>query len=148
MIKMSTTICFCLLAAAAHAQEVTWSGSIKEIVEKQCLVCHGPESAPEYPLFKKEKDAWLSKGKAMRMDTYSHLISFVGWPNTGAMMRRLDDGKGATGGKPGNMYQYLGVTEEERQHNLGKFKAWVGNWSLKRWPETTREDLNGIRVRY
>ena len=84
----------------------------------------------------------------MRMDSYSHLVSFVGWPNSGAMMRRLDDGKGSKDGKPGNMYLHLGATEVERQQNLGQFKAWIGNWSLKRWPETTREDLNGITVKY
>jgi len=148
MKKVIATIGFSILAAAAHAQETTWSGSVKEIVEKHCLDCHGPESAPEYPLFKKEKEKWLSRGQAMRMDSYSHLASFVGWPNTGAMMRRLDDGKGSKDGKPGNMYQHLGSTEEERQQNLGQFKAWIGNWSLKRWPETTREDLNGIKARY
>jgi len=46
------------------------------------------------------------------------------------------------------MYQYLGVTEEERQKNLQMFKAWVGNWSLKRFPEMTKEDLAGISVKY
>jgi len=149
MKKVIAAIGFSILAATAtHAQETTWSGNIREIVEKQCLACHGPESAPEYPLFKKEKEIWLSKGQAMRMDSYSHLVSFVGWPNTGAMMRRLDDGKGSKDGKPGNMYQHLGTTEKERQQNLGQFKAWIGNWSLKRWPETTREDLNGITVKY
>lgn len=137
-----------LAASAAHAQEITWSGTIKGIVEKQCLSCHGPESAAEYPLFKKEKEKWLAKGQAMRMDTYSHLVSFVGWPNTGAMMRRLDDGKGSKDGKPGNMYQHLGATEEVRQQNLGLFKSWIGNWSLKRLPETTKEDLSGIKVKY
>lgn len=137
-----------LAAAAVNAEEITWSGSIKGIVEKQCLACHGPDSAPEYQLFKKEKEKWLAKGLGMRMDTYSHLVSSVGWPNTGAMMRRLDDGKSSKEGKPGNMYQHLGSTEEERQKNLAIFKAWVGNWSLKRWPETTKEDLNGIKVKY
>ena len=137
-----------LAATAVNAQETTWSGSIREIVEKHCIVCHGPESAPEYPLFKKEKDEWLAKGLAMRMDTYSHLVSFVGWPNTGALMRRLDDGKGSKDGKPGNMYQHLGATEVARQKNLALFKSWIGNWSLKRLTETTKEELNGINVRY
>jgi len=148
MKKIIATIGFSILASTVNAQETTWSGSIKGIVEKQCLGCHGSDSAPEYPQFKKEKEKWLAKGKAMRMDSYSHLVAFVGWPNTGALMRRLDDGKGSKDGKPGNMYQHLGATEEERQQNLGQFKAWVGNWSLKRWPETTREDLNGIKVTY
>lgn len=137
-----------LAVSAANAQEATWSGSIKGIVEKQCLTCHGPDSAPEYQLFKKDKEKWLAKGLAMRMDTYSHLVSFVGWPNTGAMMRRLDDGKGSRDAKSGNMYQHLGATEEERQLNLAAFKDWIGNWSLKRLPDITKEDLNGIKVKY
>ena len=37
------------------------------------------------------------------MDTYADLIFFVGWPDTGALMRRLDDGKTAADGKPGNV---------------------------------------------
>lgn len=54
-------------------------------------------------------------------------------------MRRLDDGKGSGSGKPGNMYQYLGETEEERQINLNVFKSWIGNWSLKTWDQTSKE---------
>jgi len=70
-------------------------------------------------------------------------------------MRRLDDGKNA-GGKPGNMYQFLGATEEERQKNLGLFKAWVGPdaWVLNRFkargdvPAITKEQLEKIQVKY
>jgi hypothetical protein len=29
------------------------------------------------------------------------------WPDIGALIRRLDDGKGSKDGKPGNMYQHL-----------------------------------------
>lgn len=149
MKNIIASIGFTVLAAStANAQETTWSGTIKAIVASHCLGCHGPESAPEYPAFKMEKVKWISKDLAMRMDTYSHLVAFVGWPNSGALMRRLDDGKGSKDGKPGNMYLHLGATEEERQQNLAQFKAWVGNWSLKRWPEMTKEDLNGIKVTY
>lgn len=137
-----------LLAATANANEITWRSDIKPIVEKHCLGCHGPDSAPEYPQFKLEKEAWLAKGLGMRMDTYSHLVAFVAWPNTGAMMRRLDDGKQTKDGKPGNMYQHLGANEAERQQNLAAFKAWVGNWSLKRWAETSKEELDGIKAKY
>ncbi|MRR36663.1 cytochrome C, partial [bacterium] len=70
------------------------------------------------------------------------------WPDTGALMRRLDDGKNAKEGKPGNMYKHLGTTEEERQKNLALFKAWVGNWNLKKWPEVTKEELDGVKVKY
>lgn len=136
-----------LAAAVAQADEISWSNSISHVFEKQCSACHGSE-APEYAAFKKDRDAWLKKGSGMRMETYTHLVSFVGWPNTGALMRRLDDGKGSKEGKPGNMYQHLGTTEEERQKNLGLFKSWIGNWSLKRLPETSKEDLSGFKVKY
>jgi hypothetical protein len=88
------------------------------------------------------------KGVGMRMDTYSHLIFYTAWPDTGSLMRRLDDGRNTKDSKPGNMYKYLGSTEEERQKNLQLFKAWVGNWTLKRWPEITKEELDGIKVKY
>jgi hypothetical protein len=64
------------------------------------------------------------------------------------MMRRLDDGQNSKDGKPGNMYQYLGDDEQERQKNLAVFKGWIGNWSLKRWAETTKDELNGIKAKY
>lgn len=136
-----------IAATVVQADEVTWSGTISRVFEKQCIACHGSE-APEYAAFKKDKEAWLKKGSGMRMETYSHLVSFVGWPNTGALMRRLDDGNGSKEGKAGNMYRHLGATEEERQKNLALFKAWVGNWSLKRLLESSKEDLNGIKVTY
>ena len=82
------------------------------------------------------------------MDTYSHLIAYTAWPDTGALMRRLDDGKAANDAKPGNMYPHLGSTEPERQKNLQTFKNWVGAWTLKRWKEITKEELDGIKVKY
>ena len=82
------------------------------------------------------------------MDTYPHLIFFIGLPNNGAVMRRLDDGKNTKDGKPGNMYQYLGSSEEERQRNLALFREWVGNWNLKKWPDVTKEEMNGLKITY
>jgi hypothetical protein len=131
----------------ALAEEVTYVDHIKPIVDSKCLRCHGPDS-PEYEAFKAEKEKWLAQSKGPRMDTYSHLIFYAAWPDTGALMRRLDDGKNTKDGKPGNMYVYLGSTEEERQKNLELFKKWVGNWTLKRWHEITKEELNGIKVPY
>ena len=71
-------------------------------------------------------------------------------------MRRLDDGKSAADGKPGNMYRYLGETEEERQKNLQLYKEWVGTdaWKPNRWeargkvPAITKEDMDKIKVKY
>ena len=61
-------------AVNSRAGDVTWSGSIKGLVEARCVGCHGAEAAPEYQAFKKEKEKWLAKGQGMRMDTYSHLL--------------------------------------------------------------------------
>lgn len=145
---LTTTALFGLLAASVGAEEITWRKDIQSLVEKKCAACHGAESAPEYYAFKEDKEKWLEKGQGMRMDTYSHLIFYTAWPDTGALMRRLDDGKATKDGKPGNMYQHLGADEEERQKNLAVFKNWVGNWSLKRWPEISKEDMDGIKVKY
>lgn len=137
-----------LFASWAWGEEVTYRKHIRPIMEAHCYVCHGSDAAPELGDYEADKKKWESQGKGMRMDTYSHLLLFVGWPDTGAIMRRLDDGKGQRGGKPGNMYQNLGSTEEERQKNLSLFKAWVGNWTLSRWKDVTKEDLNRIKAKY
>jgi hypothetical protein len=129
------------LPFTAQAGEVTWSKDIKPIVDARCAGCHGSD-APEYQAFKKDKEAWLAKGIGPRMDTYSHLVAFTGWPDTGALMRRLDDAK------PGNRYEHLGDNAEERQKNLALFKGWVGNWTLKRSKDLSKEELDGIKVPY
>ncbi|MEW5746642.1 MAG: cytochrome C [Nitrospirota bacterium] len=147
-LAVMSSLFFFSLVSAAWSEEVTYRKHIKPVVDAKCAGCHGKEAAPEYYAFKEEKDKWLAKGQGMRMDTYSHLIFYTAWPDTGALMRRLDDGKGSKEGKQGNMYQYLGATEEERQQNLKLFKEWVGNWTLKRWKDITKEDMNGIKVTY
>ena len=65
-------------------------------------------------------------------------------------MRRLDDGKNAKDGKPGNMYTTLGATEAERQKNLARFKEWIGKdaWTLKRRDAITKEELARIQAKY
>jgi mono/diheme cytochrome c family protein len=143
MIRQAVILFALLLTvpAFAAAADVTWSKDIGPLVEARCAACHGAD-APEYAAFKADKEAWLAKQTGPRMDTYSHLIYYTAWPDTGALMRRLDDAK------PGNMFQYLGDNDAERQANLAKFKAWVGNWSHKRWAEITKEDMDGIKVPY
>lgn len=137
-----------LSASAARGEEVTYTRHIRPLVAERCADCHGKDSAPDYHAFKAEKEKWVSEGQGMRLDSYPHLVFFTAWPDTGSLMRRLDDGKGRGDGKPGNMYQHLGGTEEERQRNLKLFQEWVGNWVLKRWPEVTKDELRGIRVKY
>lgn len=141
-------LCLIVLSVTiAVAAETTYLQQIKPLMDARCVTCHGAD-APEYPAFKRDKDAWLAKGIGPRMDTYSHLLYYTGWPDTGALMRRLDDGANTKDGKPGNMYQHLGDKEAERQVNLTLFKDWVGNWSLKKFDAQTKDELAGIKVPY
>ncbi|HWR59807.1 MAG TPA: hypothetical protein VN328_13050 [Thermodesulfovibrionales bacterium] len=141
-LALSLTVTF-----GAFAEETRYLTQIKPMFEAKCGGCHGVGS-PEYPEFKANKKKFEEMFRGPRMDTYSYLIYFIGWPDSGAVMRRLDDGKNTKDAKPGNMYQYLGSTEDERRKNLALFKEWVGNWTLKRWPEITKEEMDGIKVKY
>jgi len=145
---IAATVGFLCCASTGLSAEITYRKHIQPLFEHQCARCHGEGSAPEYRLFKEDSSPWTAQDKSMRMDTYSHMVSFTGWPNTGALMRRLDDGANTADGKPGNMYENLGETREERQYNLSLFKQWVGTWSLKRWPEATKEEIGAIQVPY
>jgi len=154
---LRTVIAFCAVVGVSipgFAAEVTYRKDIRPLWEQKCSGCHGAGS-PYLGDFEEDKKKFEAAFKGPRMDTYADLISFIGWPDTGAIMRRLDDGK-TTGGKPGNMYQYLGGAEEERQKNLNLFKEWVGKdaWKLNRWkakgdvPAITKEDVDKIKVKY
>lgn len=143
------------LAPSASAEEVTYRKHIRPLWVEKCGACHGAD-APYYGDFKEARDDFVAQELGPRMDTYADLIFFIGWPDTGAMMRRLDDGKTQAEGKAGNMYEYLGDDEEERQRNLAIFKAWVGPdaWKLNRWnargdmPGTTKDDLDRLKIKY
>lgn len=147
---------FCFLGSAT-AGDITYREHIKPLWDKQCSTCHD-SNAPYLGEYKEDKKKYKAMMKGPRMDTYADLIFFMGWPDTGALMRRLDDGSSdyAKGGKPGNMYEYLGSSEKERQKNLSQFKAWVGEggWNLNRWkrrgdvPGVTKEQLDKIKVKY
>ena len=139
----------CLLAFAVNssAGETGFVEHIRPIFQEKCSGCHGGD-APEYGVFEENKAKFVALSKGPKMDSYAHLVSFTAWPDAGALMRRLDDGRNTKDGKPGNMYHYLGADDAERQKNLKLFKEWVGNWVLKRWPDMTKEDLNGIKVKY
>lgn len=136
------------ITSAPFAEEISYTRHIKPIFDRQCAGCHGQDAPPEYQAFKSEKAKWIALGQGPRMNSYSHLLFYTAWPDTGALMRRLDDGQNSIGGKPGNMYRHLGNTEEERQKNLVYFKGWVGGWNLKKWPSITKDELDGITVKY
>jgi len=140
---------------AGIAAEVTYRKDIQPLQEQKCSACHGAD-APYFGDFDENKKKFEALLKGPRMDSYANLVFFVAYPDSGAIMRRLDDGKNTSDGKPGNMYQWLGATEEERQKNLNLFKEWVGKdaWKLNRWeargkvPAITKKDLDKIKVKY
>ena len=158
MKRVSMTIATLLIAAntfAAAAEEVTYRKHIRPLFEERCASCHGAD-APYYGDFKEDKAKYVANEIGPRMDTYADLIFFIGWPDTGAIMRRLDDGKSTEDGKPGNMYEYLGGDIQERRKNFSIFKAWVGEeaWMLKRWnargdvPGATKEEISRMKLKY
>ena len=154
----SACIATCLTVASAGslAQDASYRKDIKPLVEAKCAACHGAD-APSLADFQLDQKKYTAAMKGPRMDTYADLLMLIGWTDTGAIMRRLDDGRNPlAGGKPGNMYTFLGGTEEERQQNLQTFKAWVGPeaWNLNRFrargnvPGITKEQLEKVQVKY
>ena len=151
-----TGLAILLASAGAAAQDVTYRKDIKPLVEAKCTGCHGA-TAPTLMEFQVDQKKHTAAMKGPRIDTYADLVQLIGWPDTGAIMRRLDDGKSEhAGGKPGNMYVYLGSSDDERQKNLALFKAWVGAdaWVLNRFkargsvPGISKEQLEKIQVKY
>jgi len=148
--------CLAVASVGSLAQDVTYRKDIKPMVDAKCTACHGAGS-PSLAEFLLEEKKYAAAMKGPRLDTYADLLMLVGWTDAGAIMRRLDDGKNAlAGGKPGNMYQYLGGTDEERAQNLQTFKAWVGPdaWNLNRFkargkvPGISKEQLEKIQAKY
>jgi hypothetical protein len=126
-------------------EAITYEKDIKGIIAKRCVFCHGPKS-PTMEEFDRDKEGYKKKMKGPRFDTYEHLMVLVKGSDAGALMRRLDDGKNTKDGKPGNMYKRLGKTDAEREANLEIFKKWIGNWTLKRRKDLTKEELEAIKA--
>ena len=143
---LSTTAAFMTTAALA-ADEITYRKDIRPLWQQKCMGCHG-ENSPYLAEFDADKEKFAKSMRGPRMDTHPALIYYVGWPDTGALMRRLDDGKNTQNKKPGNMYQYLGADEAERQKNLALFKSWVGEgaWFLGRFKDLDKATLAKMKV--
>lgn len=137
------------LPALALDDKITYTKHIRPLWMDQCERCHGNDS-PYLGDFEKDKKRYEDDDKGPRMDTYADLLFFAAWPDTGALMRRLDDGTNAKDGKPGNMYKRLGRNQEERQANLKLFKQWIGEdaWIMKRPKDVTKEDLLKFKAEY
>jgi hypothetical protein len=139
-----------LATASTAASEISYREHILPLWESRCATCHGAGS-PYLGQFEEEPERYERELIGPRMDTYADLVFFVAWPDTGALMRRLDDGTNTADGKSGNMYEHLGADEAERQKNLAIFKAWVGGdeaWIMKRPQEVTKEELQRFELRF
>ena len=145
----------CALALPALAQDVTYRKDIKPLLKAQCGDCHGAD-APSLAEFKLDEEKYKKAKEGPRTDTYEHLLMLISYPDTGALMRRLDDGSNTADKQPGNMYKHLGETDSARAANLKLIKAWVGEgaWNLNRWkqrgnvPGITKEQLDGLKLKY
>lgn len=131
------------------ADEITYRKHIRPLWVDKCERCHGND-APYLGEFEEDKKRYEDDDKGPRMDAYADLVFFASWPDTGALMRRLDDGKSKPNGEAGNMYKKLGRSEEERQANLALFKQWIGEdaWTMKRPKEITKEELLKFKLAY
>jgi len=154
---LASTICAAMAIPAMAQGDVTYRKDIAPLMKKYCLECHAAPDAPSYADFKLDEEKWKKAKVGARLDTYEHVVVLVAYPGTGAFMRRLDDGTHPlAGGKPGNMYRYLGETEAERKANLAIVKAWVGEggWNLNRMqargtvPALTKEQLDKLQLKY
>jgi hypothetical protein len=130
---------------AATAGAVTYEKNVQKVISALCLFCHGGD-APTIEEFKKDEEGFKKKMKGPRMDTYASMMILVNGSDTGALMRRLDDGTNKQDGKPGNMNRHLGKTETERAENLNIIKQWIGGWTLKRKSDITGEELKAIKA--
>ncbi len=134
-----------LMTSFALAGERVSYKEIRVVMEKRCLFCHGPES-PSIEEFLKHQDKYHAEMKGPKMDSYEALVEFVKGDETGAIMRRLDDGTNTPTKKPGNMYIYLGDNEEERKANLAMFKSWVGFWTLKKKKDIAPDEISRFLI--
>ncbi len=147
------TLCALLLAGSAGSQ--SYRANIQPFIKAQCAECHGSDS-PSLAEFNLDQEKFKKEKQGPRTDTYENLLQIIAYPDSGAFMRRVDDGTHTNDKKPGNMYKHLGETDAERVANLNMLKAWVGEgaWNLNRWaargdvPGITKEQLDKIKVKY
>ena len=154
-VSLIAPLALALVALPALATDVTYRNDIRPLIKAQCGECHG-DGAPTLAEFLLDQEKYKKDKLGPRTDTYADLMQLIGWPDTGAFMRRLDDGSNSADKKPGNMYKSLGENDAERAKNLALIKAWVGEeaWNLNRWakrgdvPAITKEQLDKLKLKY
>jgi mono/diheme cytochrome c family protein len=154
LIVFAAVVCTAI-ATRALAAEVSYRNDIRALIKVQCLECHGEES-PTLAEFLQNQAKFKKEKMGPRLGSYAELIQVIGWPQTGALMRRLDDGSNSPNKKPGSMYKQLGETDALRAANLNLIKAWVGEaaWNLNAWEKTddvpaiSKEQLDKLKLSY
>lgn len=153
--KLLATLACATLSLPALATDVTYRNDIRPLIKAQCGECHG-DGAPSLQEFLLDQEKFKKEKLGPRTDAYADLVQLIGWPDSGAFMRRLDDGSNSAEKKPGNMYKRLGSNDAERAANLKVIKAWVGEdaWNLNRWtkrgevPAITKEQMDKLKLAY
>lgn len=153
--KLAIALTGLSLTVPAFAADVTYRNDIAPLFKAQCADCHGAD-APTLAEFKLDEAKYKKEKLGPRTSTYEDLLQIIAYPDSGALMRRLDDGTSSPDKKPGNMYKQLGSTEAERAANLKIVKLWVGEggWNLNRWdkkgdvPGITKEQLDKLKLKY
>jgi hypothetical protein len=153
-----TTAACAAFVLPAMAADVSYRADVAPLLKAQCAECHfAAAGAPTLQEFDLAKEKFTKDKTGPRLDTYETLVALIAYPDSGAFMRRLDDGTSQyAGGKPGNMYKYLGETDAERAKNLATLKAWLGQggWNLNRWkargdvPAVTKEQVDKLVLKY
>jgi hypothetical protein len=153
-----TTAACAAIALPTMAADVSYRNDVAPLLKAQCAECHfAAAGAPTLQEFDLAKEKYTKDKTGPRLDTYETLVALIAYPDSGAFMRRLDDGTSPlAGGKPGNMYKYLGESDAERAKNLATLKAWLGQggWNLNRWkargdvPAITKEQVDKLVLKY
>lgn len=157
-LNLLATVACAAIALPAMASDVTYRVDIAPMFKAQCAECHAAENdAPTLAEYKLDEEKYKKAKVGPRTDSYENLLMLIAYPDSGALMRRLDDGKDPlANGKPGNMYKNLGSTDAERAKNLQLVKDWLGDggWNLNRWhkkgdvPGVTKEQQDKLKLKY
>ncbi|MFZ4479923.1 MAG: cytochrome C [Rhodoferax sp.] len=155
--SLAAAVC-AAIAMPAIAADVSYRADVAPMLKAQCAECHSAAAgAPTLKEFDLAKEKFTKEKTGPRLDSYESLLVLIAYPDSGAFMRRLDDGSSQyAGGKPGNMYKYLGETDAERARNLATLKSWVGEggWNLNRWqargevPAITKAQADKLVLKY
>ncbi len=139
----------------AIGADVTYRNDVRPLLKNLCGECHG-DTSPTLAEFNLNNEYYKKEKLGPRLVSYEELLQFVVYPETGALMRRLDDGTNRADRAPGNMHKHLGETDAERASNFRMLKSWIGEdgWNLNRWkaadnlPAVTKEQMNKLQLKY